>query len=96
MFEFFKRHFGTDMLMASWLFLISSVIYVVTEADYLWEDPDMDETDKVSAPAPSAHLCCSLRFLTTAPGGDILRARQRCIVRSRQHLLRLVVVSRGV
>ena len=61
------------MLMASWLFLISSVIYVVTEADYLWEDPDMDETDKVSAPAPSAHLHCAL-----APSGSSEAVPQYC------------------
>jgi uncharacterized membrane protein len=39
-YSFFKRHFGTDLLIASWLFLISSFIFVIGDMLLLAEADD--------------------------------------------------------
>jgi hypothetical protein len=36
--EFYRYHFGTDLLIASWLFLVSTVLWVAMESDSLSSD----------------------------------------------------------
>mmetsp|Transcript_105729 Transcript_105729/g.305733 ORF Transcript_105729/g.305733 Transcript_105729/m.305733 type:complete len:337 (-) Transcript_105729:66-1076(-) len=45
---FWKYHFGTDMLIASWFFLASSVLFVAMEVDAIMEDPDTNTDITVS------------------------------------------------